>query len=601
MDSKHDIPLRKDVADRDKWDLSRLFASDAAWEEGLKRYESEVGSIASFKGSLGEGADSFLKALTFYSSLSLLEESLGNYAFLRRTEDEGNTEARGRADRFMMAATEGQGAWAWFVPEIQTLPDPFVKACLADKRFADYAVWLGKILRYRPHILSEKEERLLALQIEANQTAHETFSVLTNVDMDFGTVETPEGPRPLSQSTFASLLQHKDRDVRKRAYLQFYSAYEGHKTTIASLYAGSVKLDKYNAQVRNHADSRTMALFPDDVPGAVYDNLVGTVNANLKVLHDYYSLRRRVLKLDELRHYDVYVPLVQEAKVEHSYEEAIDLICEALAPLGDEYVGTLRKGFSSGWVDRYENKGKRSGAFSSGSFAGDPYILLNYKPDVMRSVFTMAHEGGHSMHSWYSARSNPFMCYNYTIFEAEVASTFNEQLLFRHMYDRAENDTVRASLLANKVDDTLATLFRQTMFAEFEKRSHEMLEAGEPLTVDSLRGEYRKLLERYFGPEMRFEETSDLEGLRIPHFYNAFYVYKYATGISASIALSKRVLGGGAREREDYFSFLRSGGSRFPIEALKVAGVDMSTPAPIEAACAEFAANVAELKRLLKV
>jgi oligoendopeptidase F len=601
MPKNHEIPLRQDVPASDRWNLSKLFATEADWEAGLKTYEAGGRKIAGFKGSLGASEASFLAALVFDGELSLLEERLYNWAELRQSEDEGNNESRGRLSRFMMAATAIQGEWAWLVPEIQALPDAFVAACLADPRFADYAVWLKKILRFKPHVLSEKEERLLALQMETSQTPQEAFSVLTNVDIDFGTVDTPEGSRPLSQSSFTSFMQHPDREIRRKAYLQFYKAYEGHKNTIAALYAGSAKQDRYRAQVRNFPSARAQALFPDNVPEAVYDNLVGTINDNLGVLHDYYSLRRKALKLDELRHYDVYLPLVAEAKVEHSYEEATDLICSALAPLGDEYVSTLRAGFTGGWVDRYENKGKRSGAFSSGSFAGEPYILLNYRSEVMRSVFTMAHEGGHSMHSWYSARSNPFMCYNYTIFEAEVASTFNEQLLFRYMYDRAENDTVRASLLANKVDDSLATLFRQTMFAEYEKRTHEMLEAGEPLTVESLRGEYRSLLEKYFGPEMHFEETSDLEGLRIPHFYNAFYVYKYSTGISASIALSKRVLGGGAREREDYFAFLRSGGSRFPIEALKVAGVDMSTRGPVEAACAEFAANVKELKRLLKL
>ncbi len=601
MGRNHDIPLRKDVAVGDRWNLSRLFDSEAAWEAGLKDYESGGKKIAGYKGSLGTSAEAFLSALMFNRDLSLLEERLSTYAHLRQTEDEGDNDSRGRFSRFMMAATPIQGEWAWLVPEIQALSETFVGKCMADARFSDFAVWLDRILRFKPHILSEKEEKLLALQAETSQTPSETFSVLTNVDIDFGGVETPEGRRPLSQSTFASLMQHPDRDVRRRAYLQFYASYDGHKNTIGALFAGSAKLDEYRSQVRNFGGARAAALFPDNVPESVYDNLVGTVNANLDVLHGYYSLRRRALKLDELRHYDVYLPLVPEAKAEHSYEEATDLICAALAPLGDEYVSTLRKGLTDGWVDRYENKGKRSGAFSAGSFAGDPYILLNYKSDVMRSVFTMAHEGGHSMHSWYSARSNPYMCYNYTIFEAEVASTFNEQLLFRYMYDRAQSDTARASLLANKVDDTLATLFRQTMFAEFEKRTHEMLEAGEPLRIDSLRAEYRKLLERYFGSEMRFEETSDLEAMRIPHFYNAFYVYKYATGISASIAISNRVLGGGKKERDDYFAFLRSGGSRFPIEALKVAGVDMSTPAPVEAACAEFAANVAELQRLLRL
>ena len=601
MSTTHEIPLRKNVAEKDRWNLAKLFPSEAAWEEGLKSYEAATPSIAGFKGSLASSPEAFLATLVFHRDQAILEERLYYYADLRQTEDEGESESRGRFSRFVMANTAAQGEWAYLVPEIQSLPEVFIAKCLADPRFAEYAVYLKKLIRFKAHILSEKEERLLALQSEANQTAQEGFSVLTNVDLDFGSIDTPQGPRPLSQSTFTSLLQNPDRETRRKAYLQFYGVYESHKNTIAALYAGSVKLDKYQAIVRNFPSARAQALFPDNVPESVYDNLVGTVNANLGVLHEYYALRKKALGLEELRHYDVYLPLVAQAKVEHGYDEAVELISAALAPLGEEYVSTLRKGYTRGWVDRYENKGKRSGAFSAGSFSGDPYILLNYRDDVLRSVFTMAHEGGHSMHSYYSARSNPFMSYNYTIFEAEVASTFNEQLLFRYMYERAENDSVRASLLANKVDDVLATLFRQTMFAEFEKRSHEMLEAGEPLTVDSLRAEYRKLLVKYFGPEMSFEEVSDLEGLRIPHFYNAFYVYKYATGISASIALSRRVLGGGAREREDYFAFLRSGGSRYPIESLKVAGVDMSAPAPVEEACAEFAANVAELKRLLKL
>jgi oligoendopeptidase F len=353
--------------------------------------------------------------------------------------------------------------------------------------------------------------------------------------------------------------------------------------------------------VRNFPSARAAALFPDKVEESVYDNLIATISDNLPSLHEYYELRRRALKLDELRHYDVYVPLAPEAKGRHTYAEAVEIVAAALAPLGSEYVSTLRAGLEGRWVDRYENKGKDSGAFSSGSFSADPYILLNYKEDVIHDLFTIAHEGGHSMHSYYSSRSNPFLSYSYAIFEAEVASTFNEQLVFHYLYDHARSDEERCSLVSTKLDDLVATLFRQTMFAEFERRSHEMAEADEPLTVDALRSEYRRLLVKYFGPSMKLEEVSDLECLRIPHFYRAFYVYKYATGISASIALSDRVLAGGEKERSDYFAFLHSGGSRFPIDSLKVAGVDMSRPEPVAAACANFSRWATELKRLLKL
>ncbi len=601
MANQHEIPARKDVPAADRWDLSRLSKSDTDWEVDLKAFESMMDRIPAFRGTLALSSDSLYSALFFNKEYSMLDERLGYYAHLRQTEDEGDSTSRGRMARYMMAATKGSGAWSWFTPELQRVPGVEIKAWMAEQRYAEFSVFLSRILRYKPHILSEGEERLLALAADAATTPQEAFSVLTNVDLDFGTVDTPEGPRPLSQSTFSSLMHHQDRSVRKAAYTRFYAEYDAHKNTIAQLYSGRCKLDAYQSTVRNFSSSRARELFSDDVPESVYDNLVATVNANLPVLHEYYAIRRKALKLDELRHYDVYVPLVGQVKVNHSWNQAVDVITKALSPLGDEYVTTLRGGLLGGWADRYENKGKRSGAFSAGSFSGDPYILMNYKSDVIRDVFTLVHEGGHSMHSHYSAASNPFMHYNYTIFEAEVASTFNEALLFDYMTKTAQSADLKTYLLASRVDDILATLFRQTMFAEYEHRAHAMLDSGEPLTVDALRSEYRKLLTKYFGPEMVLEEVSDLEGLRIPHFYNSYYVYKYATGVSASIALSRKVLSGEKGATENYYKFLRSGGSRFPIEALKVAGVDMSSPEPVAAACAEFARLCAELKTALKV
>jgi len=595
------IPIRSEVPNEHKWDLSTLAASDTTWEEGLVILEKMQATVAGLRKKLAASRKDFLAALVFYSEYLQLDEKLGNFASLRTTEDEGDSTARGRLARYMGVAAAGQAAWSWLTPAIQALPDAFIAPCLEDPLFSEYRVFLGKLLRFKPYILSEKEEKILALQAEINQIPRETFGILTNVDLDFGKVKTGEGFRPLSQSAFSSLMRNRDRNIRKRAYTKFYGAYEQHKTTLASLYAGSVKLDAYQAKVRGFTSARSQALFPDNVPSSVYDNLLGTINANIPVLHDYYSLRKQALGLDELRHYDVYVPFVRSKEGRHSFEEAVEIVASALAPLGDEYVSTLKSGLLGGWVDRYENKGKRSGAFSSGGYEGEPYILLNYKDNVLNDLFTLAHEGGHSMHSWYSVRNNPFMCYSYTIFEAEVASTFNEQLVFRYLYDHASSDEEKASLLSSRIDDTLATLFRQTMFAEYETVTHAMTEAGEPLTVDSLRAQYKKLLEKYFGPQLRLEKVSDLEGLRIPHFYNAFYVYKYATGVSASIALSERVLNGGTAERNDYFSFLKSGGSRYPIDALKVAGVDMSSSEPVRLACARFADDVKTLRKVLKL
>jgi len=597
----NEILVRSQVKHSDTWNLSALFKSDKAWEAGLKQLLALQGEIEKSRTGFAESAESFLALLRAYEGYLILDERLAYYADLKTTEDEGDSDARGRLARYIGIATAGQAAWSWLVPAIQALPQAFIDACLKSKTFAAYEVFLTKLLRFKPHILSEKEERILALQAETNRVPQETFGILTNVDFDFGKIQTPQGPVALSQSSFASLIRNPDRIIRRRTYMKFYSVYDAHKTSLASLYAGSVKMDKYQAQVRNYPGARAQALFPDNVPEAVYDNLVQTVNDNLPVLHEYYELRMKALGLKELRHYDVYVPFVPEAKSRHSYQEAVDIVSSALAPLGEDYVATLRSGLLGGWVDRYENKGKRSGAFSAGSYSGEPYILLNYKEDVLNDVFTMAHEGGHSMHSWHSARSNPFLCYNYSIFEAEVASTFNEQLLFKYLYDKSNSEQERAALLNTRIDGMLGTLFRQTMFAEFEALSHTMLEAGEALTLEALRAQYRKLLEKYFGPLMKLEKVSDLEGLRIPHFYNAFYVYKYATGISAAVALSERVLSGGENERKDYFAFLASGGSRFPLEALKVAGVDMANPQPVRAACARFASDVKALKEILKL
>jgi len=599
MSERTVIPARQEIKQSDTWDLSKLFPNDAAWNEGLAAYDKMAERIPSFQGTLGKSADSLADYLDFIRDFGILGERLYYYADLRQTEDEGSSIARSMTGKITMASAKAQASGAWEGPEILAIPEKDMEQYLRHPRLADYVIYLRRKLRYRPHILSDKEERVIALNAEAEGTVSDAFSVLTNVDFNFGVIDTPEGKRPLSQSTWSVFMESQDRDLRRRAYEAFYNNFESHKTTLASLYSGSVKQDVIRARVRGFSSARASALFADNVNESVYDNLIATVGKNLDALHRYYKLRKKALGLSELRHYDVYTPLVKSVKIKTSWNEAVDIISSALAPLGDEYVSTLRAGLLNRWADRYENKGKRSGAFSAGSFTGDPYILMNYKEDSIRDVFTLAHEGGHSMHSWYSARSNPFMHYNYTIFEAEVASTFNEELLFHHLEKNSNSAEMRQYLVNKRADEFLATLYRQTMFAEFEHITHKLEEEGTPLTVELLRSEYRKLLEKYFGPEMVFEDASDMEGLRIPHFYRAFYVYKYATGISASTALANRVLSGGKQEREDYFAFLKSGGSRFPIESLKIAGVDMSAPEPVNAACQTFSGLVDELEKLL--
>ncbi len=595
-----DIPERKDIAIEDSWDLSDLFTDDAAWEKGLADLESGIPKIADFKGTLGKSAEKITAALDYVvMELGLLEERLGYYVMLRQSENLGDSQIQGHHGRYMSIATKLAAAASWMDPEIQSIDNKVMKDYLEDDLLTAYRTYLSKLLRFKPHVLSEKEESLLARQIESTQVPSKAFSALTNVDMEFGSVKTAEGEVTLTQSTYASLLLNKDRSIREEAFGKFYGNFEKHKNILAELYAGSVLRDKYMAEVRGYPSARAKALFPDKVPEDIYDNLVSSVRRNLPALHDYYKLRSERLGISgDLRHWDVYASLVDVADVRHTWDEAVEVVCDALEPLGGEYVDTLRAGLSGRWADKYENKGKRSGAFSAGSFTGEPYILMNFKEDVLRDVFTLAHEGGHSMHSWYSVRNNPFSHYNYTIFEAEVASTFNEQLLADKLIKGSSDNAVKAYLVGKQIDDVIATIYRQTMFAEFERDTHAMVEAGEPLTVDSLRDSYRKLIVEYFGEAMNFEEVSDLEGLRIPHFYRAFYVYKYATGLSAAMALSTRVLEGGKSEQDDYLNFLKSGGSRYPIESLKLAGVDMSRPEPVDSALARFGALVGEFRRL---
>ena len=595
------IPARKDIPESDKWDLSSIYKSNEEWEENLKVLPSLTKKVVQYKGRLGESSDVLLEALKALEEAELRMETVYHYASLQHEADEDDSSATDRDGRAMMAYTRMMSDLSFIDPEIQSVDETKLREWISLPEFKDYKIYIEKLLHFKKYILSEKEERILSLQMQPAQTPYNAFSVLSNVDMNktFGTVNVCGEERPLTETTWSVFMENQDRKVREEAYKKFYKKFEEHQNTIAALYAGNVNQDVFLMRARGYSSSLEMALFGNKVPVSVYHNLIDCVHKNLVPLHEYYALRKKVLGVDELRHYDVYVPLVKSVETKTSYDEAVEICRKALSPLGTEYTDRLCDGLKNGWVDRYENVGKRSGAFSSGSYIGNPYILLNYKDDVIRDVFTMAHEGGHSMHSWYSVHNNPFMCYDYTIFEAEVASTFNEELVFEYLLKNAETKEMRAYLLSMRAGDILATLYRQTMFAEFELKAHELVEGGTPLTAELLRKTYRELLELYFGPEMHFEPNSDMEGLRIPHFYSSFYVYKYATGISAALALAKRVTEGGAKEREDYFAFLKSGGSRYPIESLRIAGVDMEKTKPVQDACDEFAKVIAELKEIL--
>ncbi|MEY2546495.1 MAG: oligoendopeptidase [Verrucomicrobiota bacterium] len=594
------IATRADIPDSDKWDLTHLFADVSKWQEDFAWVQGTYPRLTSWKGRVGESAESLAELLEFEKTIDLKLERLYHFASLQIAEDSANNDYLARMGQLENLLTKVAEASAFVVPELQAIPDETFAKYVVDLALKDWQIKLHKIRRLKPHVLSEREERLLALGSIVLSGYDDAFSQLTNVDMKFGVLIDADGrEKPLTQSTYSSFLLKRDREIRRRAFEQFYAEFQDHQYTLASALAYSVKGDVFRARARNFPSALEASLFYDDVPVAVYDGLIASVRTGIPVLVRYYELRRRALKIDKLHSYDTHVPLVAEIETHIDFDEAIDKVIASLAPLGREYVDLLANGLRARWCDRYETKGKRSGAFSSGSYGAPPFILMNYKEDVFADVYTLAHEAGHSMHTWFAQKSQLFQDYDYPIFLAEVASTFNEELLTHFLLEQTTDPKMRAYILNRQIDDLRGTLFRQTMFAEFEKTIHAIEESGDAVTLDVFKNEYRKSLEEYFGGAVEIDAPLPLECLRIPHFYSAFYVYKYATGISAAVALSERVLAKDPGAVEKYLGFLRSGGAQFPIETLKAAGVDMTKPDAIKATLRLFERRVGELEQLL--
>ncbi|GAA5507766.1 oligoendopeptidase F [Novipirellula caenicola] len=594
------LPARDQVKPGDCWDLSSLCQDDASWEAEYKKLDEQIATYETYRGRLGESANVLAEALTFDSQFDRLAERVGTYAFLRTTEDQGNSDSQAMKLRFQNLAVRAGQAASFMRPELLAIEESRMSELAADEKLAPFRLQLERLLRYRPHTLTDNEERLLAMQGEMASAAGNAFRQLNDADLRFGEIEDHEGRKvELSHATFGQMLISPDRKVRRKAFHQYYEQFKNHENTLAATLGGSIQRDVYYARAKNYDSSLQAALFPDNVPVDVYDNLISAVRESLPSVHHYLEVRRRKMGIDKIHHYDTYVPILSGVKKHHTWDQAVNVILESLAPLGSEYVGVLEAGLRGRWADRYPNRGKQSGAFSCGTFDGDPYILMNFKEEVLNDVFTLTHEAGHSMHSWYSARSQPFEYYNYTIFVAEVASTFNEQLLTDYLLKNAADDNERAYLINNELDGIRATVVRQTMFAEFEKITHEMAEAGKPLTVATFREIYRDLLTAYFGPDFVIDEELERECFRIPHFYRAFYVYKYATGLSAAVALSRRVLEGGKQELDDYLRFLSGGCSKDPLDLLRDAGVDMTQPEPVATTLERFRTLTEELDQLI--
>ncbi|MCA9235779.1 MAG: oligoendopeptidase F [Planctomycetales bacterium] len=595
------LPARSAVREADAWDLSTLFPSDEAWETAFDKWKKQIPKFESFRGTLADGPKQLAACLAFDEKFDRAGERIGTYAFLKTTEDQANSVYQRMVGRYQNVASEAAQAASYIRPEIMAISKKKFAEYEQAKELAPYRLLLQRLERYRPHTLGKAEERLLAMQSEMSDAADRAFRQLTDADLKFGAIKNAQGETiELSHSSFSALLHAPKRSVRQKAFHQYYDVFAAHENTLAATLSGSIQRDVYYAKARGYESARAAALFPDNVPAAVYDNLIAAVRERLPALYRYFDLRRRKMKLREIHHYDTYAPILADLDQQRTWKQACDVVLASLEPLGSEYCSVLADGLGAArWCDRYPNRGKQSGAFSCGTFDAAPFILMNYQPAVLDHVFTLTHEAGHSMHSYHSAKHQPYIYYDYVIFVAEVASTFNEQLLSRHLMAKAKNDQERAYLINRDIDAIRGTIIRQTMFAEFEKLTHEAAEAGEPLTVESFKGIYSGLLADYFGPHFAIDDELRLECFRIPHFYRAFYVYKYATGLSAAIALSERVLGGGPAELNDYLSFLKGGCSKDPLDLLRDAGVDMAEPTPVRTALDRFESLVTELDELL--
>src|SRR5258706_5074548 len=494
------LPPRGKVKPEDCWDLASLFKSDAEWEKAFEKWSNAIPGYEQFRGKLGESAGTLAACLRFDSEIDRAGERIGTYAYLRTTEDQGNSEAQRMKGRYEHVAAKAAEASSWIRPELMEIPAERMDTFLRASELAEWKLALERILRYRPYTLGKKEENLLAMQGPMSEASNQIFRQLNDADLKWGLIKNEKGQRvELGHSSFSAFLHSPKRSVRKEAFHEYYKQFDAHKNTIAASLNGSVQRDVYYAKARGYESALKGALFADNVPVSVYDSLIASVHKNLPAVYRYYDLRKRKMNLPDIHQYDTYVPILSDLDKRHTWDQAVTAVVDSLAPLGNEYGRELHRGMTSArWCDRYPNQGKQSGAFSSGSYDGQPYILMNYQPDVLDHVFTLAHEAGHSMHSWYSAKTQPYQYYNYTIFVAEVASTFNEQLLARHLMEKAKSKQERAYLINRQIDGIRGTIIRQTMFAEFEMIIHALVDAGvdmeKPEPVDTALKEFDRLV-----------------------------------------------------------------------------------------------------------
>ncbi len=592
-------PLRKDIPERFLWNLGAIFPNDEAWERVFSDVENEAGTFSSFRGNLFSGPERLLEFLRAEEKTGEKAGKLYAYATMKSHEDTALSLYQGMADRAGTLLASFGAALSFFRPEVlaagREQVEEFLQTSSALER---YRHSFEEILRMEGHVLSRAEEELLARSDEVARTAETAFSLLTNADMTFPFILDEKGAETeLSEERYFLLNRSKDRRVRRDSFIGLYGTYGKYRNVLGALYSGSVKSDLFFSKARNYPSSLEAALHGDNIPTEVYSSVISAVRKNLDALHDYMVLRKKALSLDELHMYDLNVPLADEPEVSYSWEQAKEMVAEGLAPLGEEYLSVLNEGFGSGWVDVYENRGKRKGAYSWGSYGTHPYVLLNFNGSL-RDVFTVAHEMGHSLHTWFSHRNQPQVYADYTIFLAEVASTTNEALLLESLLDRASKEE-RIFLLNHYLDQVRTTVFRQGMFAEFERETHRLAEDGEALPAERLCSCWMDLNRDYHGPAMVVDREIEVEWARIPHFYSAFYVYKYVTGFAAAAALSRGLREEGEKARSRYLHFLSRGSSAWSLDILREAGVDMATSGPLERTIGNFREKTALLGQLL--